>query len=225
MVTIRKDKLVNGQYYHIFSRSIAKYVIFNSEIEYLRMFQLIDLIQYIDFPYKFSDFNKLSIDKQIEIKNLMHLQNKSKYVDIVAYCIMPTHFHMILKQNIKNGIAKYIGKILNSYTRFFNLKHRRKGPLWTDRFKNILINNDEQLLHLTRYIHLNPVSANLVNYPENWNYSSYKEYIYRTKKNICNYDRVLIIRSKEYKKFVLDRKDYQKKLSIIKNLIIDSYAG
>ena len=68
-------------------------------------------------------------------------------------------------------------RLLNSYTRYFNEKIKRKGPLWEGRFKKVLVNSDEQLLHLTRYVHLNPVSAGIVEKPEDWPCSSYREYI------------------------------------------------
>ena len=90
---------------------------------------------------------------------------------------MPTHFHLILRQNIDNGIFNFIGNLTSSYTRYFNLKHKRKGPLWESKFNNIKIENDEQLLHLTRYIHMNPTSAGIVNNQKESKWSSYNEYI------------------------------------------------
>ncbi len=224
MVQYRKDKLVNGEYYHIFSRSIAKYVIFNNDKEYLRMLDSINLLRFIDFDYKMSKFNELKIQKQNEIINILKTNNKT-FTDIVAYCIMPTHIHLILKQNIDNGITKYMAKLLNSYAKYFNTKHKRKGHLWTDRFKSVLITNNEQILHLTRYIHLNPVSAKLVRSPKKWQYSSFFEYINPDKNNICTYKNIFDLKTEEYEKFVLNRIDYQQKLSLIKNLIIDEYSG
>jgi putative transposase len=110
---------------------------------------------------------------QLAIKDSLQSENE-QLVEVVAYCIMQTHFHLILKQVTEDGIAKFMGRILNGYSRYFNSLHSRVGPLWTGRFKNVLIRNDEHLLHLTRYIHLNPVSAGLVTKPEDWDYSSYK---------------------------------------------------
>ena len=116
-----------------------------------------------------------------------------------------------------------MNNILNSYSRYFNLKHRRKGPLWEGRFKRILVRNDEQLLHLTRYIHLNPTTSYLVNRPEEWNWSSFKEYIRDASANdgICGYSNVLDINPSSYKKFVEDRISYQRELAKIKDLLLD----
>ena len=100
-------------------------------------------------------------------------QNANLLVKVVAYCIMPTHFHMILKQILPDGITNYLGRLLNGYSRYFNVKHHRTGPLWAGRFKNCLIFSNDHLLHLTRYIHLNPTLAGMVKDPVEWKFSSY----------------------------------------------------
>ena len=142
---------------------------------------------------------------------------------------MPTHVHFILKQNSDHGISVYMNKLLNSYTRYFNTLHGRKGPLWEARFKSVLVSDDEQLLHLTRYIHLNPTSADLVKNSEDWSFSSYGEFInkdlYKIKDRLCDFNDLIDMNSKQYEKFVNDQKSYQRKLSLIKNILIDNYAG
>lgn len=223
-MTYRKDPLITGQYYHIFSRSIAKYIVFNDQDDYGRFNELINLYRFIDFNYKYSNFSDLKIEMQENIINGLNKNNV--LVEIVAYCIMPTHIHLLLKQIVDNGISKYIAKILNSYTRYFNLKHHRKGPLWEGHFNNVLVDSDEQLLHLTRYIHLNPSSANLVEKPEDWAFSSYMEYIKSDVfKGVCNFDNLFNLDPTQYRKFVNDQKSYQRGLSIIKSISIDNYNG
>lgn len=218
----RKIPLVTNEVYHIFSRSIAYFVILNSPAEYLRLKQLLKYYQ-IETELRFSDF--------VELRTITHngfntqfekiAQNKERYVQIVGYCLMPTHLHLILKQLKENGISIYCGNVLNSYSRYFNIKHRRQGPLWEAKFKNVLISSDEQLLHLTRYIHLNPVIASLVKKPEQWPHSSYKEYIGSNEEfKICSYENLLKIDA-SYKKFVNDQIGYQKGLGKIKSLLLD----
>lgn len=222
---IRKDPLVNEQYYHIYNRSIAQYNVFNDEQDYLRIIELIDLCRFTEFSYRYSDF--LELTDQFRTQYVDHLKNtSSKLVEIIAYCIMPTHIHLILRQITDNGISKFMAKILNSYTRYFNYRHQRKGPLWEGKFKNVLIKDDEQMLHLTRYFHLNPTSAGLVKKPEDWEFSSYHEYISNHEDDlICNFKEIICLNPKQYKKFVCDRIDYQKKLSLIKHLLLDDYSG
>lgn len=224
-MNIRKDTLVSGQYYHIFSRSISKYIIFNDVDDYNRFFELISLYRFTDFNYKYSVFKKLQLNNQETIINLFNKQNNVS-VEIIAYCIMPTHVHLLLKQNVDNGISIFISKVLNSYTRYFNTRHHRNGPLWESHFKNVLVKNDEQILHLTRYIHLNPTSASLVKNPEDWRFSSYLEYINSDlTQGICNFGGLFDLNSTQYRKFVNDRKSYQRDLAIIKSILIDDYSG
>lgn len=218
---MRKDPLVNGQYYHIINRSIAKYIVFNDAQDYSRIIELIDLCRYSDFLYKYSIFLELTDQYQNQFISRLKITSL-KLVDIIAYCIMPTHIHLILKQNVDGGISKYMAKVFNSYTRYFNIRHQRKGPLWEGRFKNILVKDDEQMLHLTRYIHLNPTSAGLVKKPEDWQFSSYYEYINDIKgSTICDFKTIIDMKPKQYKNFVHDRIDYQKKLFLIKKLLLD----
>ena len=224
MPQFRKDRLENNHYYHIFSRSIAKFVIFNDEEEFSRFAEIFNLYKYINFDHQYSKFVRLDpiLQSQI-IKNLT--TDKEVLVEVIAYCIMPTHVHFILKQVIDKGISRFMSKILNCYTRYFNIKHKRVGPLWSSRFKSVLIENDEQLLHLTRYIHLNPTSAGLVKNPADWASSSYTEYVDPLSEKLSIYQSLISMSPKEYKKFVLNHKDYQKEISKIKKITIDDYTG
>ncbi len=220
----RKIPLVTEEIYHIFNRSIAHYVIFNSPEEYQR---IVEALLYYQNPIPTIKLSsQLRSTKQKEICPTFSLNTKKpnqKLVEIIAYCLMPTHFHLILKQLADDGIMKFIATIQNSYAKYFNLRHNRKGPLWEGRFKNVLVKTDEQLLHLTRYIHLNPVTANIIHHPEDWEFSSYAEYVSSQKKEkiISNPAPCLEIIPSEYKKFVHDHIDYQKKLALIKHLIAE----
>lgn len=221
----RKDALEIGEYYHIYSRSIAGYEVFNDTYDYGRIIKLLELYRYSNFEYKYSKFITLEVSTQISIIEDMTAEN-DLLVNIVAYCIMPTHIHLLLKQLKKNGISKFMSRILNGYSKYFNSRHKRQGPLWTGRFKNVLVDKDEQLLHLTRYIHLNPTSAGLIKKPEDWKYSSYHEYLNQDVTiSLCNKDNLFDLNEKSYRKFVSDRKTYQRELSIIKKQLIDGYTG
>lgn len=222
-MNIRKDPLINGQYYHIYNRSIAKFIIFNSAEDYYRMIDIIKLYCYADFNYKYSRYIELEPLIQKNILNSI-ISTNNVLIEIVAYCLMPTHFHLILKQIVDDGISKYIARMLNSYSRYFNSKLQRTGPLWAGKFKNVLVSNDEQLLHLTRYIHLNPVSINLVDKCESWPNSSYSEYA-SGQEEICSYQNLFNFMPNQYKKFVKDRREYQREISRIKNILIDNYSG
>ena len=117
---MRKDPLANGNYYHIFNRSIAHYEIFKRTEDCARFIQIIDFYRFIDIPCRYSNFLELSTDNQQAVIQKL-CDNNQKYVNIVAYCVMPTHFHLILYQNSDEGILKYITNISNSYSKYFNI--------------------------------------------------------------------------------------------------------
>ncbi len=223
---IRKEPLENNHFYHIYSRSIAGYKIFNEISDYERFFKLLNFYRYNGFEYKCSRFLELDSSLQDEILWPLVTQN-DVLIRITAFCLMPTHIHLILEQTKDNGISKYMGRVLNGYSRYFNTKHHRLGPLWSGRFKNVLVDRDDQLLHLTRYIHLNPTSAGLVTDPEEWIFSSYNEYIHPLEysNSLINKVDLFNFSSDQYKKFVLDQKNYQRELALIKSLLVDDYTG
>lgn len=221
----RGVELEEGYYYHIFTKSIAGFKVFMSRGEYSRMFNTAQYYQTNNIRIPLSRFIRLKEVQKIGHENnfLLMKNNGIKLVEIAAYCFMPTHVHFILKQLMKDGIANFMRLVLNSYTRYFNIKHKRKGPLWQGRFKNVLIESDEQLYHLTRYIHLNPVTAGIVNKPEQWHYSSYFEYIKpnTTTPGFCDFDDTLDVSPKDYIEFVNDQIGYQRDLARIKHLILE----
>ncbi|MCM8778394.1 MAG: transposase [Candidatus Omnitrophica bacterium] len=219
----RKETLVCGEVYHIFTKSIADYRVFSNKTEFLRMRDIIRYYQIENISPKFSQFLQSERERGNLVSFSSLAQNKEKLVQIIAYCLMPTHIHLILKQLKEKGISLFMGNLLNSYSRFFNLKHKRKGPLWEGKFKNKLVNTEEQLLHLTRYIHLNPTSAGLVKNPEEWLFSSYREYIGLANKEevICDKDEFFDLSPETYREFVEDRIAYQRELEKIKSLLLE----
>ncbi len=215
---MEEKTLANGGFYHVYSKSIAGFNIFNNNDEFVRMQTIIRYYPEEDPLLSFSKFLRSGMQASNTIKENNQL---NRIVRILAYCLMPTHLHLVLEQLKEKGISIFMNKILNSYTRYFNLKHCRKGPLWESRFKHVQIYSDEQLLHLSRYIHLNPVTAYLVDKPEHWEWSSYLEYLGKDENKICCLDNTLEVDPKEYRKFVEDRIDYQRELAKIKALIIE----
>ncbi|MBI2011186.1 transposase [Candidatus Daviesbacteria bacterium] len=225
MTNFRKVVLANDQIYHIFNRAIDRQTIFNTRWEYGRAVEAFRFCRFADLPFRFSHLLNLPEgDRQRVIQDLN--QNKEKLVDIIAFCIMPNHFHFILKQLKDNGISKFISNFTNSYTKYFNTKHERKGHLFEGLFKAVLVETDEQLIHLSRYIHLNPVASFLVKVGdlENHPWSSFPEYLNLTSDNLCQKEVVLGYFSsiEAYKQFVLDQVKYAQELEKIKHLLIET---
>lgn len=203
--------------FHIFNRSIAGYKIFRKDETFIRFLETLDY--YNSFEYK----QKFSIVKQKNNYKFTSLlkDRKQAVIKFICYCIMPDHYHFLIKNLFPGGLSKYLNDVENSFTRYFNTKFGRRGPLWVAPFKAVVIRSNEQLLHVTRYIHLNPSTEGLVDKPENWTYSSYKEYI-NNPFLLKNYLREISISDPvAYKKFVENNQSYQKKLKLIRKLIIE----
>lgn len=221
---MRRHDLASGETYHIFSRSIAEYRIFGREQDYLRM---VESLAYYRTKKNVSLCHYL---RAKESRNKLEREGASDtgqdgpiLVDVVAYCIMPTHVHVILRQQEDNGISTYMSNVLNSYTRYFNICMKRSGPLWESRFKSVLVETDDHLLHLTRYLHLNPVTACLVEKPELWPYSSYHEYCGEThpEKRFCSFNELLDVDPLAYRGFVNDQISYQRDLARLKQFLVE----
>ncbi|MBD3295744.1 MAG: hypothetical protein GF392_00055, partial [Candidatus Omnitrophica bacterium] len=139
---IRKNALDKNNVYHIYNRSIGGMDILSRQSDRDRLLEAILYYNSTEIKPKYS-FSKLSCPCEIP---------GVKLVTIIGYCFMPTHFHLILRQDHENGITLLMRKVLNSYSSYFNRQHKRKGPLWEARFYNVPVTTDEQLLHLSRYV-------------------------------------------------------------------------
>lgn len=139
---------------------------------------------------------------------LYFLRQLRKYLtpeigEVVCYCLMPNHYHFLIYLK-DDKISEVMQKFLLSYTKAVNLRYNRYGSLFQGRFKAILIDSDRYLLHLSRYIHLNPVQAKLVIHAQDWEFSSYREYIGLRKGTLPNTEKILSYFSSDnnYQNFV-----------------------
>ena len=222
---IRKEPLVVGEIYHVFNKSIAGYQIYNNENDYKRMISSIRYFSLAEQLPKFSYFlDRADAAQKSLVAYLKQCFPDPKFrVQVIAYCLMPTHFHLIIRPLTKTGVTDLMHDALNSYSHYFNTKHERRGPLWVGPFKNVLVKSDEQLHHLTRYVHLNPVTASLVNKAEQWPWSSYQEYIHpkSVRDPLCHYQELLDFTPRQYRVFTEDYASYQRELAVIKDLLLD----
>jgi len=136
----------------------------------------------------------------------MHHYFKPEYVSVLAYCLMPNHYHLLVDIHTEQFISKVIHPFFSSYVISVNKYQNRVGPLFQGPFKAKEIDSDESLLHLSRYIHLNPVEAGLVSHPNEWNYSSYLAYSGKKDEPFINSDLILSMMNgfTNYEKFVLE---------------------
>lgn len=219
----RKIPFVTNHLYHIYNRGVERRPTFIGKGEVRRALETLQYYRFSNLPVKLSKF--LSNSDEEKEKILQNSREKGELVEIVAFCLMPNHFHFLLKQLKDQGISKFISNFTNSYTKYFNTKNRREGPLFQGTFKAVLIETDEQLIHLSRYIHLNPIVAGIVEEQKLEQYiaSSYPEYLGQNINVICHKEAILgFFRSPlEYKKFVHDQISYAKKLNKIKHLALE----
>lgn len=222
MVTLRKVPLVSGQMYHIFNKGIDGRVTFCDDDDFQRFVQTLRYYIFVSPPMRLSRYLRLGTLFKQKLDTGVWGE---KLVTIICYCVMPNHFHMVLKQEADNGISKYIGLVLNSYTRYFNTKNKRVGQLFLDQFKNVLIDNDNQLLHVVRYVFLNPYSSGLlkkIEEIEKYKYSSFQGILsgYDPTCKAENFSSHFGSKN-SLRKFVLDNSDYQKSLKRIRSLVVE----
>lgn len=221
----REIPLVTGEVYHVINRGIATQPVFLNKRHYRRAMEAIFYYQNRQVPFGFAQFSKLSGERREKL--LEELRKKKEFlVEIITFCLMPTHIHLLLKQVYDNGISIFMSQFANSYTRYFNVGAERIGPLFQGKFKGVRIETDEQLFHVSRYIHLNPYSSYVVKTLESlktYPYSSLPEYLTPEKSNYFQKELVLaqFKSPTDYKKFVFDQANYQRRLEEIKHLILE----
>ncbi len=218
----RKVVFASGEFYHIFNRGLNRQAIFKSKKDYERFIFTLKFYQFTPVPLRLSYFINLSKDKQKDL--WQDIIKKPKLIEIVSFVLIPNHFHLILRQLLPKGISLYLSLISNSYTRYFNLRYNRRGDLFEGVFKAVRIETEEQLIHLSRYIHLNPVVSYLIKEKEltTYPYSSLPDYL---KKSSSFISTDLILKhfktTKAYQKFIFDHVGYAKKLGRIKHLLLE----
>lgn len=201
-------------FYHVFNRGVEKRKIFlNSKDFKIFIYYLFVYLKPLDDVFK----------KYPQLPIRLHPRNLSSEVELISYCLMPNHFHFLLRQFSRNGISRLMKQVTNAYTEYFNKRYKRIGSLMQGTFKAVKVETDEQLIHLSRYIHLNPVVDGIVNDVDDYNWSSYKDFIMGNSRGLCNISVILNLfkSSDEYKNFVKDQINYALELKKIEGLIID----
>lgn len=223
MATNRKVVFRNGEIYHVFNRGVDRRSIFTNTKEFERAKNLVKFYRHKDIPIRFSQVNQQPQEARDQILN--DLYKSDRLVDILAFCIMPNHFHFLLKQNYERGIPVFIANFTNAYTKYSNIRHQRIGPLFEGVFKAVFIESTEQLLHVSRYIHLNPVTSCIIeeNQLDSYDWSSYPEYLFLSREEIAQKKLILDMfkSAKDYQEFVVNQIDYGSKLETIKHLILE----
>ncbi len=143
----RKIAFISDNYYHIYNRGVEKRKIFLGEKDYRRFLILL---------YICNGFDAVNIRDNLPKDHISRGRNET-LVDIGAYCLMPNHFHLLIKEKGENGITNFMRKLGTAYVMYFNKKNKRNGGLFQGKFGAQLLNNDNYLKYIFAYIHLNPI--------------------------------------------------------------------
>lgn len=221
---VRPEPFVVEYVYHIYNRGVNRSIIFHNHQDYQRFYDTIEFYQLPTQPVKLSYFLKWPpADKRNLLEATHH--NPNKYVSIYNYAFMPNHFHLLVKQLQKNGVSEFMRKAQDSFAKYKNTRYKRTGGLYEGPFRAVRVQTDNQLLHLNRYIHLNPYTSHIVaslkelrTYP----WTSLPQYI-TGKTGLCETRPLLSFfpSSKKYEQFVNDQADYQQELDAIKHLALE----
>lgn len=213
-----KISVANG-YYHIYNRGVEKRTIFEDEQDY-KVF-LKNLKESLSPPPDPKEMLKSFSLRGTTYKGIPRPpKNFFKQVELLAYCLMPNHFHLLIKQIEEGSMESFMRSLATRYSMYFNKKNKRVGSLFQGIYKASMIDNDNYLLHLSRYIHLNP--------SENTNdlastYSSYADYLGLRKTDWIKTDEILsffnnakmdsLRSTNTYKDFVENYKTNEEQLS------------
>lgn len=171
-----------GEIFHAYNRGVGKIDIFlDDQDRSVFMNRLYENL----FPDKYKNEQKLIKEPKYKRKLL-----PPNSFELICYCLMPNHFHLVIKQLNNIPISQLISKVCTGYSMYFNKKHERVGSLFQDVFKAVHVENNSQLLWLSLYVHENPIKAGLIQNLDKYKWSSYLSYK-GMEKGICKPDIIL----------------------------------
>lgn len=225
-----KTYVENG-YYHLYNRGVEKRLIFQDEQDYA---VFLSYLKTYLLPKNEKELQSILANPQTSYREkqkilaLLRLNNFTNEIKLLAYSLMPNHFHFLIKQLSVMAIDKFLNSLCTRYTMFFNKKYKRVGHLYQAQYKAVLVDSDEQLLQLSRYIHRNSPLLKKSATKGNafrawiWEKSSLPEYLEERKTEWVQPEEILSYFSKtnpqlSYQSFVEQTED----ISLINKLIID----
>jgi len=183
----RAFKFSPNEYYHLYNRGTEKREVFLDGADYRRFISLL-------YACNASKVIHLSDRQGSTLTEILGVERGVPLVDIGVYCLMPNHFHLLVRERREGGISLFVQKLSTAYTMYFNKRYKRSGSLFQGRFKATHVNSDEYLKYLFAYIHLNPVKLIQKDWKERgvrnrakvevflcgYRHSSYRDYVGET---------------------------------------------
>lgn len=222
---MRKTIFANDEYYHIYNRGVDKRDVFNDEKDFKRF--LIGMKEFNRVDAIGSLYEKYLREKRANGGSTSMIKVKPLFlgkplVEIVAFCLNPNHYHLIVKQIADKGVEKFMQKLGTSYTMYFNGKYKRSGSLFQGRFKSIHIDSNEYLLHLSAYVNKNYFIHG--GSEKIWLYSSELDYVGKRNGTLCYKNSVLDQFGNsfvEYEKFLNKSEDYFKERKELEKYVLE----
>jgi putative transposase len=203
----------NG-YYHIYNRGNGKQDIFLGEKDYkVFIFRLRENL----FPELIRQYN------QSKPARYRRQALPDGAFSLVTYCLMPNHFHLLVRQNSQLPVTELLKKVCVGYSKYFNKSHGRVGALFEHKFRAVKVDSDSYLLWLSAYIHQNPKVAGLVKDLKDWSYSSYLDFIGKRTGTLCVKESILgqFKNVQDYERFVEDSYIKIREKKDLESLLID----
>lgn len=215
---MRKVPFVNDEYYHVYNRGVEKRDVFCDQSDYERFLTSMILMNDVDagLSSKWRDYH--ASNPSASLNDFLYSPRPDlgsvprsglgidRIVDIVAYCLNPNHFHLLLKQKEDKGIERFMQRLGTGYTRYFNDRHERSGVLFQGKFKASLVDSDEYLLHVIAYVDANS-EVHGIESAEAYPWCSYSEWGATTEAGATGKARVISGRTQILSRFH-DRDDY-----------------
>ena len=170
-----------NEFYHLYNRGTEKRLIFTKPGDYGRFLALLHVC---------NQRKRIEVNLRGPTSEVFGSHGNATLVDVVAYCLMPNHFHLLIREKAPGNISKFVQKVSTGYTMYFNKRYERTGVLFQGKFKATHVDNDRYLKHVVSYIHLNPIKLiepewkekGIKNrraaekYLNEYRYSSYRDY-------------------------------------------------
>src|SRR3989338_6844368 len=182
-----KNKIVSGNIYHVLNRGVDRRKIFMDESDYLRFIH--DLFEFNDTKPINNIF--YSFKNKHNVIGRRYIDKREFLVEVLAFCLMPNHYHLLIRPRSDDGLTRFIKRLDMGYARYFNEKYDRQGALFEGKYKRIVIVDDAHFIYLPYYIHLNPFDLTMpewrdgkisdykkaMNFLEDYRWSSFPDYI------------------------------------------------
>ncbi len=224
---------VNDEYYHLYNRSVGSINLFASTRSINR---ILDLVDYYRFPQeiRYSKFIQLPIQQRENYLQRI-IKTQQPIVELYTFSFNIDHYHLLLKQLREGGIKQFISNVQNGFAKYFNIRKNRHGSVFQNPFKGVRIETEEQFKHVSRYIHLQPVTSYLIEFEKLSEFEA-NSFVYYANKNILprrlfksDNEKSFFINTKllinmfgiadRYNSFVANQVDYQRTLDSIKRLL------